>query len=136
MFGLSLGKKNEKSLSQNAQNYNYESAMPEQGDALRKMLEAYMGGNGEFGFGPAAQSMNATLGRTMAGRGISPTSGVYDSALGNSLAALASNDANARRMYGLNLATADPNIKLRRQHGYTKGKASGTNIGASASYGG
>jgi len=81
---------------------------PEQGSLLTQMLQRYMSGGGEFGFGGAAKQAQATLGAGLASRGISPTSGVAQSAMGQMLAQALAQDTAARRAYGLNLLQARP----------------------------
>jgi len=72
------------------------------------LLGGYMGGGGEFGFGAGAKQANATLARGLASRGISPDSGVAQSALGTALAQMQAADAERRKKYGLQLLQANP----------------------------
>ena len=108
--------------------FAYDPAIQEQGNLLRQMIGQYQAG-GDFGFGDYAKSAQQTLGSGMARRGISPSSGVYQSALGNMLAQAASQAGANRLQFGLGLAQADPNIRMRQQWGYGKGKQSGFNLG-------
>jgi len=82
--------------------------LPGQVGLLERMIGSYGRGQGEFGFGPAAQQGSATLRNMMGQRGISPSSGVYNSALAQMLAQAMGQDVNARRQFGLGLAQARP----------------------------
>ncbi len=72
------------------------------------LLQNYMGGAGEFGFGAGAKQANATLSQGMANRGISQDSGVAQSAMGSALAQMLAADTARRQQYGLNLLQANP----------------------------
>ena len=126
--------------SQKSQNihktkYAYDPAMAEQGGLLRQMIGQFQAG-GDFGFGDYARSMQGTLGQGMARRGISPSSGVYQSALGNMLAQAGAQAGQNRMQYGLGLVQADPNLRLRQKWGFSKGKQSGFSFGGSIGLGG
>ena len=106
---------------------------PWQNEALKSILAQYMGGGGEVGFGSAARQGRATLGRAMAGRGISPDSGVYQSALGQMLGQYAAADEQNRRNFGLNLVTAAPPLYSRGgQTTVQQGRGYGDRIGGAA----
>jgi len=55
---------------------------PEQAALLRQLILQQYGG-GDAGLGADLKAGYATMGQTMAGRGIAPTSGVYQSAMGD-----------------------------------------------------
>jgi hypothetical protein len=81
---------------------------PEQVALLRRMIEAYGQGSGEFGFGPAAQSGYATLSGLLGGRGIGMGSGVAQSALSQMMSQAMTADSQNRQNYGMNLVGAGP----------------------------
>jgi len=75
---------------------------------LDKLIDQYARGGGDFGLGASLKAGQGALTQMMGARGISPESGVYQSALSNMFANAIAQDAAARRMYGLQLATAGP----------------------------
>lgn len=81
---------------------------PMQVDLLNRMMQAYQGGSGEFGFGPAAQSGMATLQRQMGQRGIGMQSGVAQNALAQMMSQAMQGDSMNRRQYGMGLVGAQP----------------------------
>lgn len=80
---------------------------PEQAALLRQLiLQQYAGG--DAGLGADLKAGNATMAASMAGRGIAPTSGVYNSAMGN-MTAQAVAAAAQRRFENLrSLISASP----------------------------
>lgn len=93
---------------QNAPRTYTSIGMPAQYELIQRMVRAANAGAGEFGFAPAARSMNATLQQNMANSGISQDSGVAQSALAQALASAASQDAGSRRNFALGVSQASP----------------------------
>jgi len=95
------------------------------------MINRYMGGGGEFGFGGAAKQAQATLGQGLARRGISPDSGVAQSAMGSMLSQALQGDVQNRRNYGLNLMSQGPQYfsALQRTLGKQKGPGFADHLG-------
>jgi len=104
---------------------------PMQVQLQNALLGRFMGGGGEFGFGGGAKQAQATLGRAGQRRGISPDSGVMQSAMGGMLAQALQGDVQNRRNYGLGLMTQSPQhfLALQRQLGKQKGPGAGDYIG-------
>lgn len=73
-------------------------------------------GQGEYGFGPAARQGTATLRHAMAGRGVSPGSGMYNSALAQLLAKAASDDTANRWNVGFQAATMRPWVEQAQKY--------------------
>ena len=81
-------------------------AIRQQPALLQQLIKAYTQGQGEFGFGPAAKQGRGTLMNFLNQRNINPASGVGGSLYASMLAQAMAQDAQARRMYGLQLGTA------------------------------
>ena len=82
--------------------------VPEQAELLRKMIAAYQGGSGEFGFGPAATSGMATWRNMMGQRGIGLDSGVAQGGFAQMMAQAMGMDSQNRGQFGMGLIGAQP----------------------------
>jgi len=82
--------------------------IPQQARLIDMLARSAQRGQGEFGFGPAMQQGTATLRDMMGQRGISPTSGAYNSALAQLIAQAMSQDIGNRRQFALGVAQARP----------------------------
>jgi len=76
---------------------------PMQWNLYKMLKDAYTSGSGDYGLGSNIKAGMSNLQQMMADRGISPESGVYNSALSNMIAQATEADAASRRDYGLNL---------------------------------
>lgn len=72
------------------------------------LVNAARQGRGDYGFGAAARAGMETVRQQMANRGISQSSGVYQSGLANMLGQAVAADAQGRRNFAVQAATMSP----------------------------
>lgn len=90
------------------QNSYYRVGSQPQLALFNRIMQAASNGSGEFGFGQAASQGMASLRQNMLNRGISPQSGVYNSALAQMFANAAGQDAGNRRNFAMQAAQMQP----------------------------
>jgi hypothetical protein len=89
---------------------------PEQRALILDLIRQQYGG-GDVGMGADLKAGQATLGQNMASRGIAPTSGVYNSAMGD-MTARAVASANQKRFENLfGLISANPATNYKKGYG-------------------
>lgn len=87
---------------------NLVATSPTQFKMYDQLVQNFLSGGGDYGYGSTMKSGNSQLQQFMADRGISADSGVYQSAMADLIAQSAATDASNRYNYGLNLLNSPP----------------------------